>query len=773
MQEILTVARGTAAAALLLGCVVAAGENVVRNPGFEKLSGDGKALVAWHLPRMAGAKFAWDEEVRHAGKRSGRVEGVEPAKQSRFVQAWRQDVGPLGEGGLRLSVWVKAKDVTRGRINVLHKDAKGEVLVNQGVAGFEGTFDWREMGGPLKSVPGAVSLQLVMGLVKSTGTAWFDDVCVSGAGDAGEQLGRATITPAEPQPAGATVPMRVEVVLGKRGLAEGGSIQLRWANWRRAREFRLRKLRAVCEAGGAAFKVTVPPRKKSWPPTPKPIACVATLTRGGPLKEGTRVVISAALTVARHTNVRCGMQVLLSPRAGALAAPLAGEFVARGKGGPASRIVCIAEARPLTGRPGRVTVAVTDRYGNPAADFRGTVRLRCNTDAGLPAEYTFTQADGGSRDLAGKFPGGVVSRVRVTSGEMTAASNPVLPRSRTEPGVYFGDIHSHCELSGDAVGDPDEAYDYARRFWGLDVAALTDHSPRGAKWARAVAAANGHNKAGRFVTFVAFEWSHRVRGHRNAYYRADTGPAQPRDLPDNMQSWWKHLDAKKVRVLTVPHHPNTQSRAKQPDGKSVWGPMDFSVVNHKYQRVVEICQNRGSFEVPGGPKPDLRVVRADCGSSVQTALAKGHRLGFIGSTDTHSGRPGTGAARCAILSADLSRGALWDALDARRCYATSGKHILVLLSLNGQPMGSEIAAKAFARSEVSWRVIGTGAIRRVDLLRNNVVVRSWLGGGKDDVSETFRVDDAPAQTEWWYLRAVQEDREIAWSSPIWLDAARE
>ena len=74
---------------------------------------------------------------------------------------------------------------------------------------------------------------------------------------------------------------------------------------------------------------------------------------------------------------------------------------------------------------------------------------------------------------------------------MAATSNPILPREEGEPGVWFGDIHSHCEISADAVGDPDEAYDYARRFWGLDVAALSDHSPRGAKWARAVTRRGG------------------------------------------------------------------------------------------------------------------------------------------------------------------------------------------------------------------------------------------------------------------------------------------
>jgi len=762
------VSRATAILAICLSCAAGAGENLVKNPGFEQLAADGKALAAWGLPRLPGARFAWDEAVCHSGKRSALVEGTDPDKQSRYVQAWRQDVGPLPGGELLLSLWVKGEEVGRGRIGVLHRDKKGTVLRNQGIASLEGTFEWKEVLGAIEPVPGTVRLQLVLGIQKSKGTLWLDDVSVTASG-ASPAFGRVTMTPSEPQVAGSTAPARVEIVLGKAGLATGGSIALRWDKWRPAREFRLRKLRATCPDAKAVLEVTVPPRKKTWPPIRKPIACVATLTEGGPLAEGSTIVVSAQLTFTRYSNVSCPLQVLLAPRAGSAPRVLGKAFVVAAKGGPAAQLRCLAEARPLAGKPGRVTVAVTDRFGNPAADFRGTVRLSCNTEAGLPAEHTFTEADGGSRDFAGKFPKGVVSRVRATCGEMTATSNPVLPREEGEPGIYFGDIHSHCEISADGVGDPDDAYDYARRFWGMDLAALSDHSPRGARWKLAAEVANRHNKPGRFVTFVAFEWSDARRGHRNAYYRGDAGPEHPR-LPDNMASWWAFFDKKDIPVLTVPHHPNTQSAAKRPDGKSVWGPVDWSLVNHTYQRVVELNQNRGSFEVPGGPKRDLRVVRADCGSSVQAALTKGHRLGFIGSTDTHSGRPGTGVARCAIFTREFSRAGLWDALHARRCYATSGKHIIVLFAVNGQPMGSEVRlADAKTKRAVAWRVVGTGPLKRIDLLRNNAVVKSWEGEGRDDLSGTFAATEPVAGTEWWYLRAIQDDTEMAWSSPVWLN----
>ena len=759
---------------IALGLGVATAQNdLVGNPGFEDLAEGGKQLAAWGLPTRPGVQFAWDDEVYRSGRRSARVDGIDPDKQTHYVQAWRQNVRPLPDEPLWLSVWVKTRDVISGRLNVLHQDDKGEVLLNQGLAGFDGTFDWRELGGALKRVPGATGLQLVMGLVKSTGTVWFDDLALEPAGDLSRRLGRATMTPAEPPVAGSAVPVSIEITLGDRGLETGGSLQLRWENWRSAREFRFKDFTVACAGQDAAFEVTVPPRKKTWPPTPKPTACIATLKAGGPLAAGAKVAISADLTYTPHTNVSCTLTVLVASAEGAAPRPLEEQFTLRSKGGPAARLSCTARARPLAGEPCRVTVALTDEHGNPAQDFRGAVRLTCNTDAGLPSEYAFTEADTGSHDFEGRFPEGAVSRVTVTSGEMTATSNPILPRGADEPAIFFGDIHSHCEVSADGVGDPDLAYDYARRFMGLDFAALSDHSPRAARWQRILDIGNRRNDPDRFVTLLAFEWSDSVRGHRNAYYRGDTGPEHPPGVRDNMESWWAFFDEQDIPVLTIPHHPNTESAAKRPDGKSVWGPVDWSQINHKYQRNVELCQNRGSFEAPGGPLPELRIVRKDCGSSVQTALAKGHRLGFIGSTDTHSGRPGTGPARAAVIATEFSRAGIWDALHARRCYATSGKHILVLFTVNDEPMGSEITlADADAPRNIAWRAIGTGPIKRVDLLRNNEVTKSWEGTGQDDLSGELAYAERLAEAEWWYVRAIQEDTEMAWSSPVWLDPPR-
>ena len=397
------------------------------------------------------------------------------------------------------------------------------------------------------------------------------------------------------------------------------------------------------------------------------------------------------------------------------------------------------------------------------------MRLSCPTAGDLPDEYTFTRADAGSHHFHPSFPADTVSRVSVAAGQMEARSNPIVPRRGDERAVYFGDIHSHSRLSADAVGDPDNAYEYAQNFRGLDFAALSDHAPRGGKWETAVETANRHDAPGRFVTLLGFEWSDPNRGHRNIYYRADDAPPRPSGVGNNMEGWWNYLDGRDIRALTVPHHPNTQSTAVRPDGSPVWGPADWSTINHTYQRLVEICQNRGSFEVPGGPVPELRVERKDRGASVQTALVKGHRLGFIASTDTHTGRPGTGVGRVAAVTDEFSRTGIWDALHARSCYATTGARILVFFRVNDRRMGSVIDDAALdAGRHVEWRVVGTDRLKRVDLLRNNQVLKSWDGDGTLDMSDTFEREKPLQQRGWWYLRALQDDEEIAWSSPVWV-----
>ncbi|MBT3376110.1 MAG: CehA/McbA family metallohydrolase [Lentisphaerae bacterium] len=742
-----------------------AAANPVKNPGFEEVAD--RVPVTWGLPKVAGAAFAVDETTAHSGKRSGRITGTDPKKQTRFVQAWRQDV-PLavGKGVHWVTGWVRAEQLQRGQLNVLHKSAAGAVLKNQSLTRVDGTFAWKRFAFELRPPEEATSMQLVLGLQKSTGSIWFDDIAIEmrEKTDLGQALLRVEGAPV----AAGKSPVEAVFKLGKTGLSAGDKLVFQWDNWRTSREFRLLSVTARCAVEGARFECRKIPRKKSWPPVPRPVDWEATLVNPERLSQGVVVSLGGTLTMSRHSNVKAGL-VAGAILAGTNApAPVSTPLVIQAQGGPPAALACSAEARPVRGTPGRVTVAATDRFGNPASGFRGTITFHNAAGTDLPPSYTFTEADGGTHTFQTICPAEGVTRVGVTCGDWSATANPVLPRREDEPMVLFGDIHSHCEISGDGVGDPDLAYEYARGFHGLDFAALSDHSPKGARWKRAVTVANRHNAPGRFVALLGFEWSSKPRGHRNAYYPGDDAPQQP-VVKNNMQAWWDWLAKRNEEAIIIPHHTNTQAAQIMANGRPAWEPCDWSVINHRYQRVVEICQNRGSFEAPGGPIKELRIKRKDVGASVQTALAMGHRLAFIGSTDTHSGRPGTGDARVAAMPGSFTRRGIWQAMHDRKCYATTGQHTLVFFSVNDEPMGSELQVAGDAPRAIRWRVVGTTAIKRVDLLRNNAVVKSWEGRESDDLTGAFTLSVPLTATEWWYVRAIQVDTHLAWSSPVWLD----
>jgi hypothetical protein len=64
------------------------------------------------------------------------------------------------------------------------------------------------------------------------------------------------------------------------------------------------------------------------------------------------------------------------------------------------------------------------------------------------------------------------------------------------------------------------------------------------------------------------------------------------------------------------------------------------------------------------------------------------------------------------------------------------------------------------------RVTGTGDLERVDVIRNQVCLKTVKGNGR---AAEFDVSDPTAQPEnYYYVRVTQVDGELAWSSPIWV-----
>jgi hypothetical protein len=106
------------------------------------------------------------------------------------------------------------------------------------------------------------------------------------------------------------------------------------------------------------------------------------------------------------------------------------------------------------------------------------------------------------------------------------------------------------------------------------------------------------------------------------------------------------------------------------------------------------------------------------------ALQRGYHVGVVAGSDDHMGRPGGSypgrndrrfvyGGLTAIYADELSRRSLFDALQARRCYATTGARILLRVDVDGHVMGSSYST--VNPPTIRFHVAGTAPIERVEV----------------------------------------------------------
>jgi len=152
---------------------------------------------------------------------------------------------------------------------------------------------------------------------------------------------------------------------------------------------------------------------------------------------------------------------------------------------------------------------------------------------------------------------------------------------------------------------------------------------------------------------------------------------------------------------------------------------------------------------------------------VQSALARGYRLGLVGGSDTHKLAPGRNGGITGVVCDELSREQVFGAMRSRRCYASSGARVLIEFSVNGHAMGAEAPAAKPGRPAVGYAVAADRALVAVEVVKNNEVVHREEPGGPKTSGEWQDAAGAPPGT-YYYLRVELVGGEFAWSSPVWL-----
>jgi len=228
---------------------------------------------------------------------------------------------------------------------------------------------------------------------------------------------------------------------------------------------------------------------------------------------------------------------------------------------------------------------------------------------------------------------------------------------------------------------------------------------------------------------------------------------------NNAARLWELLHKKNINCITIPHHPADEVH-----------PVDWNVHDDKYVPVVELFQCRGNNEYPGCPREfnlerhrTTKYKRA----FVDYALKqKKHKMGFIASGDHNS--MGVGVA--ALWVKELSREGILEAMRSKRCFATTGDKMIVDFRVNGKTTGSTITTNRAPGLNI--KVKGQQELAKVEVLRNSTVIKEFkLSEGKIEFDQQFVDENYRDESEvlYYYIRATQKNKAIAWSSPVWIE----
>ncbi|MFP4057179.1 MAG: DUF3604 domain-containing protein [Candidatus Brocadiia bacterium] len=456
--------------------------------------------------------------------------------------------------------------------------------------------------------------------------------------------------------------------------------------------------------------------------------------------------------------------------------------------GPAESLRVLAPSGAEPGEEFGVLVVSLDRFGNASSTRYDDLALRL--------------ADG---TVVARMPA-FVGRVRVPVvveregvhrlwlGERLSNAVRV---GRGCRGPFWGDLHIHTKLSSDGQGT--EPYDYARDVAGLDFAATADHcqSMGPAGYAQALHWAEEADVPGEFATLLADERepSHfGGAGHYNIYFRdqeafldhvgrpGEAGVANPLEAGPPLDP---------ARVMLVPHHTGIAFGSLRPGstGSAVewegWDRDDLrplvEIYSHHGQSELYAPHHVLSYELNRMRNPERRANTSVPGPYyAQDYWMAGQRLGVVASSDEHSGqggRPHGGLA--AVRAESLSRQAVFDALRARRCYATTGERILVEFSVGGVPMGAAAQAARGQPLSVRLAVWGTDLLLRVEVLRHRFgrdrgFVPILSDAPRPEALEaSYELEEECAGPCLYYARVTQEPLGwpgMAWTSPVWIDA---
>lgn len=295
-------------------------------------------------------------------------------------------------------------------------------------------------------------------------------------------------------------------------------------------------------------------------------------------------------------------------------------------------------------------------------------------------------------------------RFRIVSDSgISTWSDPIWVRTAPAERIFWGDLHGHCEFA-DGQGSPDGFFKFGRDDAQLDFLCLSEHDVflDDNKWKYLQDCLVRYELPGKFIPMLAYEWTAppKLGGHHNVYFRRGDSEIVGLHRANNLENLWSILKElnDKNDVLVIPHAHQVGD----------WRRADREIVAG-----VEITSQHGSFEWLG-----------------QRYLESGLHIGFVGGSDNHQGHPGYSSTSASIgeslngLTAawanELESGEIFNAIQNRSVYATTGERILMELVVNGVSMGGSVTTPI--PRQLDAVIAGTGPLSLVEIRKGDQII---------------------------------------------------
>lgn len=337
---------------------------------------------------------------------------------------------------------------------------------------------------------------------------------------------------------------------------------------------------------------------------------------------------------------------------------------------------------------------------------------------------------------------------------LTSETNPIMVRADTTQQRFWADLHGQSE---ETIGTNsiESYFRFARDYAFVDVTGHqgNDFQITDEFWQEINETTSAFNESGRFVTFPGWEWSGNtgLGGDRNVFFKDEGG-----------------LISRSSRALVV------DSESTDPCSHAVEELFDrmescgkeVMLVPHVGGRYADLARHREGLE----PVVEVHSAWGTFEWMLDDAFSRGYRIGIVGNSDGHKGRPGAsypgassfgsyGGLTC-IFADSLDRDHVWNAYQQRHVYGTTGARIFLEVEpSNGACIGDVMSISRDSVPSLRVSAAGTAPIERIEVRNGMHVLKTYRPYSKRELGRRVKI-------QWEGATVRGRGRQVVWDGGL-------